>query len=481
MIIKRKQTKNKVLIILLFFIALFTLSSCEKSTKTIDNVIAIGYLKDDIYLINSKNESLLLEGYDLIQESLSDYMYFRKDNKYGYVDIHGKEIIKPKYDKAYAMSENKAVVVEGKNHIIINSEGNKLYTLPSNVTSSSYFSNDKLVIEKDGKYNYLTFNKESNTFSLPGEFLYDFAGVYSEGFAVVGFETTTLDESDNINKTTIKFNYLSTQGALLFSESKFDEAEPFTNGYAKVGIFKKSVKIQGESNDLASKPSPKYRDLTVYNYITPNGGYLIDASTGNPLECHYGETLAEGVLTTALIMYFESDEIENNLFKSYTFYSNNGTKLYETCFRGTKNTNVNIFWPTNLIKMGAFHVFALGKGSTTWTFRLAVEGEGTFLELPIQIDKEETWVNELAHEYYLKNTMIEFYAKNPFHISNIIRPSFSNDTRPITIAQVNFNDNAKYGILQLNYDEDIAKVADNLRDPYTIYYLIPPIYDRIVF
>ena len=131
--------------------------------------------------------------------------------------------------------------------------------------------------------------------------------------------------------------------------------------------------------------------------------------------------------------------------------------------------------------MGAFHVFALGKGSTTWTFRLAVEGEGTFLELPIQIDKEETWVNELAHEYYLKNTMIEFYAKNPFHISNIIRPSFSNDTRPITIAQVNFNDNAKYGILQLNYDEDIAKVADNLRDPYTIYYLIPPIYDRIVF
>ena len=54
MIIKRKQTKNKVLIILLFFIALFTLSSCEKSTKTIDNVIAIGYLKDDIYLINYK-------------------------------------------------------------------------------------------------------------------------------------------------------------------------------------------------------------------------------------------------------------------------------------------------------------------------------------------------------------------------------------------------------------------------------------------
>ena len=38
----------------------------------------------------------------------------------------------------------------------------------------------------------------------------------------------------------------------------------------------------------------------------------------------------------------------------------------------------------------------------------------------------------------------------------------------------------KYGILQLNYDELIAEESRKIADAYSVYYIIPPIYDRII-
>ena len=479
MIPTQRKLKNKFIIIMLFFICSLTLFSC-KEIKTIDNVIAIGYLDNEIYLINSNNDSLLLEGYDLIQENVDNYMYVRKDNKYGYIDIHGKEIIEPTYDKAFAMKEDKAVVrIDGK-YLIINSKGETLYTLPKNILSNSYFSNDKLLVEKNGNFGFLTYNAENNTFSLPGEFPFDYASAYSEGFAAVGMKFE--EESENgITTSSIKYNYLNTNNILLFPEYKFDEAYPFANGYAKVGVFTKGVEVPGVDYDPSNYLPSHYHDMMVYRYLKTNGNYIIDQTTNEPLECHYGSNPSDGVLTTAIMKYFNVSGLGSNLFKSYSFYTVDGKKIYESCFTYSHLSNINVFWPTNMVSYGPNHFFAFGKQSISWSLLIPVEGNLDFNKLPITVNIEEKWVETLSEEYFLSKEMIVLHSQNPFYVTDIIRPSNSTDIRPIMTVQISFNDNAKYGIIQFNFDEDLAEQYEDTTKGYSAYYIIPPIYDRIVF
>lgn len=455
------------------------LTSCKEERKQIDNVIAIGYLNDDIYLLSSDNNSLLLEGYDLIQESIDEYMYFRQDGLYGYINIKGKEVISATYEKAYLMKENKAVVVQDGKHLIIDNNGKILYTLPNNVTSTSYFSENFLRIESDGKYGFLKYDEETNTFILPGEFPYDFALPFKEGYAVVGVEKHETPVEGSISTTKIKYNYLRKDFILLFEDYIYDEAESFSNGLAKVGIFTEDVKVESVGTGNQYKP-PKYYDMNVYYYIDLSGKYLIDQSTEKPLECHYGSTYENGVLSTAILKYYINDAIIDNLFKDYTFYQGDGKRIYESCFAQTPHENVNIFWPTNLMPLGPNHVFAVGKQSISWTINLAIDTDVDFTVLPIEIDSTKEWVSELAGEYYKPTSYIEATAKYPYHLSDIYIPKFSTDTRPIMIAQVSFQENGKYGILQFNYDYESEDNVTDIASLYSVYYIIAPIYDRIV-
>ena len=73
------------------------------------------------------------------------------------------------------------------------------------------------------------------------------------------------------------------------------------------------------------------------------------------------------------------------------------------------------------------------------------------------------------------------HSESPFYVSDIFRSAYAKDTRPLMITQISFNNNSKYGIIQFNYDEELAKEAEETTDAYSAYYIIPPIYDRIVF
>ncbi len=473
-----KLTK-KFVILSLIAICIFGLTSCKKERSEIDNVVAIGYINNDIYLINSENDSLLLEGYDLIQESIDEYMYFRKDGLFGYINIKGKEIIAPTYERAYPMKENKAVVVSEGKHQIINNEGKVLYTLPNNVISTSYFSENFLKVEMNGKFGFLEYIEETNTFILPGEFAYDYALPFSEGYAVVGKETVVESPEVSLPTTSVKYNFLRHDNILLFEEYLFDEADSFTNGLAKVGKFTEGVKVESVGTGLQYKP-PKYYDMNVYYYIDANGKYLIDYATNKPLECHYGSRCENGIISTAIFRYYINDSIIDNLFKDYTFYQNDGTRIYESCFAQTPHENINIFWPTNLMPVGPNHVFACGKQSVSWTINLAIENDVEFTSLSITTDPEQQWVKDLANEYYKPTSFIEATVKYPYHIGNISTPKYSTDQRPLMVAQVSFQENGKYGILQLNYDELIAEESRKIADAYSVYYIIPPIYDRII-
>ena len=470
---------KRLVILSLALLSLGVITSCKEERKQIDNVIAIGYLNDDIYLLSSDNNSLLLEGYDLIQESIDEYMYFRKDNLYGYINVKGKEVIAPTYERAYLMKENKAVVVKDGKHLIINNEGEVLYTLPNNITSNSYFSENYLKIELNGKFGFLKYDEETNEFILPGEFAYDFALPFSEGYAVVGIEEHNTPVEGAVSTTSIKYNYLRNDYILLFEEYSFDEAESFSNGLAKVGIFTNDVRVESVGTGNQSKP-PKYYDMNVYYYIDLSGKFLIDQSTNAPLECHYGSSFENGVISTAIIKYYINDAIIDNLFKDYTFYNGNGEKLYESCFEQTAHENINIFWPTNLMPLGPNHVFGVGKQSVSWTIMLAIEDDLNFTSLAITVDPQAQWVSNLAGEYYKPNSYIEATSKYPYHLSDIYIPKYSNDTRPLMVAQISFQENGKYGLLQFNYDYESEEQVTDIASLYSLYYIVPPIYDRIV-
>lgn len=465
---------------ILLLISLVGVSSCQEKNKGIDNLIAIGYQKDDIYLINSDNNSLLLEGVDLIQEDISEYMYIRKNGLYGFINNKGEEIIKPIYEKAFPMNENKALVkLEGKT-LIINNLGEVLYTLPVNVTSTSYFSCNRLVLEKNGKFAYLEYIPESNEFILPGEFIYDYALPFSEGFGVVGIETDQTAVEGAPKESDVKYNFLGLDNILLFEDFIYDYAESFTNGLAKVGTFTKDVSVPSSGTGNQVRP-PKYYDMMVYSYIYPNGNYLINKTTNEVLTCHYGSIPCDGIIVTAITKYYINNDIEDNLFKYYTFYTTEGAVAYESCFTYTSHENINIFWPTNLVKLGDNHIFAYGKQSVSWNLALAIETELDFKGIQFVIDQNASWISELANEYYVKNSFIENTVKYPYHISDIKRPEFIENPLPLAVVQVSFNDNGKYGILKFNYNEQvIIDNPNNVVNAYSVSYLVPPIYDRIV-
>lgn len=472
----------KLSIIVILCLSLFTITSCKEERPTINNVIAIGYIGDDIYLINSDNDSLLLEGYDLIQETIDDYMYFRKDGKYGFIDIMGKEIIEAKYDNAYAMKENKAVVVIDGIHHIIDNLGNIIFTLPANVTSSSYFSQNRLVITKDNKYDFLTYNEVNSSFTLPSEFKYDYALPYSEGYSVVGLESAVITEPGAPTSVSVKYNYLGLNNILLFEEYKFDEAEPFDQGFAKVGIFTKDVQITGH-NTTNSQNYTRYFDLVVYKYLKTDGTYFTDKNH-NVLEFHYGSKLSDGIFNTAKLTFLYTDLFEVNLYKKYTFYTLDGFVAYENGFRGAGTSNVNVFWPTNLISLGDCHVFAYGKQSISWNIAIANEEVDGFKSIYPTIDVKADWVSDLATTYHTTNMYIANVLRYPYHISDLKIPEYSNDKRPILVTQLSFNDNGKYGIIQINYDQAAYEASDknaqNIDIYYSASYIVAPIYDRIV-
>ena len=150
-----KLTK-KVLILLLIFTALLSLNGCKK-VETIDNPIALGYIGNEAFIINNKDESLSLNKYDEVLPIFDTYLMVKKDNKWGFIKNNGDEATKIEYSRICPMKEEKAVVVLKNKTVVINPSGDVLYTFPNGITSYSYFNENKLIIERDGQLGYLEY------------------------------------------------------------------------------------------------------------------------------------------------------------------------------------------------------------------------------------------------------------------------------------------------------------------------------------
>lgn len=214
---------KKLSIIIILVLTLFTITSCGKNGY-ITHAIGIGYIGDEAYLINASGEKLSLDKYDYVSDEFGDYITVgttkRGTTKYGYIDITGQTIVKPKYLWAGLMRENKAVVTSKKGQLIIDNTGKTLYKLPENMSSSSYYQENRLLVEVDGKLAYL----DENFKLINGT--YDYATVFKNGYANVGIQ---------IDKT-IKYGFINLDGSPLFEDNYiFDFVDHFYDGIARVG------------------------------------------------------------------------------------------------------------------------------------------------------------------------------------------------------------------------------------------------------
>lgn len=123
--------------------------------------------------------------------------------KYGYINEKGKFVIETQFDYACNFSDGLACVAVGKQYGYIDKTGEfviqprfKIKYGYSNLEDGYDFSDGCVPVEVKGKYGYM--NKKGDIVIPP---LFDGAGAFSEGLAIVGFGEGEMVENAVIDKT----------------------------------------------------------------------------------------------------------------------------------------------------------------------------------------------------------------------------------------------------------------------------------------
>ena len=168
---------------------------------------------------------------------------FFKDEKYGYLDETGKEVIPARFQKAELFRNGLAAVKENDKWGYIDSSGEYVIQ-PQYDDADSFFAN---VAEVKQNGESLIINKNGEV-KQQGISIYDpyrSEECQQEGRMVI------CNEND-------KYGYMSVDGELIV-EPKFNEAYPFSDGVALVLV----AQPEGSTN-------------TDYGYIDPEGNYVLE-------------------------------------------------------------------------------------------------------------------------------------------------------------------------------------------------------------
>ncbi|MGE5329656.1 MAG: WG repeat-containing protein [Deltaproteobacteria bacterium] len=156
---------------------------------------------------------VILGKYDNLAKSFSeDLLAVKKDDKCGFVDKTGKEVIELKYDDVYSFSEGLAVAVKDKQWGFIDKTGKEVIQLKYNNAYS--FHQGLAVVVKDNKWGFI--NKSDKEVI---ELKYHDAYSFDEDLAVV--------VKDN------KWGYIDITGKEVIG-LKYDDAYSFNEGLAVV-------------------------------------------------------------------------------------------------------------------------------------------------------------------------------------------------------------------------------------------------------
>lgn len=146
-------------------------------------------------------------------------LIMKLNDKWGLVDVSGRIVVAPKFDRLYAVGERLFYVVMSGKYGLINENGETV--LPLDYEMIERFSEGLIVVKKNGKYGYAD---KSGTLVIPLQ--YDAAWKFSEGLAMV--------------MVNAKRGYIDKQGRMVV-EPQFDRdlSGFFSEGLAAVQLDKK--------------------------------------------------------------------------------------------------------------------------------------------------------------------------------------------------------------------------------------------------
>lgn len=253
-------------------------------------------------VMDKKAYSKVLTTYDDIYEFHEGLCCVKKDNKLGFINKKGKEVIPCQfecrgwYDGVDDFSEGMARFMQ------VDADGNRLYgfinrkgeaAIPATYEMVWSFSNGLARFKKDSKYGFL--DQSGNVAIEP---VYEQAECFSEGLACVYVKSKS------------KYGYIDTKGEFAIPAT-YSDANPFAEGMAVVRKEDKRFVIN--QKEEVQFTLPKNHDF-YGDHIFHDGLVLVEKEGKSWDDDRFGYMNAKGEVVIPFI-YKEADEFEDGVAK----------------------------------------------------------------------------------------------------------------------------------------------------------------------
>ena len=440
---------------------------------------AVVIKKGQFLIINNKNEVLYTFSNNLYSESYfsEDHLVVTDGEKYGYLtyDNGNFNITELSFDAAKPFKNNYAVV--GKKEEIITYKLNADGELTDEIESITYSENLKYYhIDKEFKCPY-----QDKLASINGPF--DFADDFYDGYARVA------------NMSSIPY---STVGQLVTNLNYID------------GLLYKYIQVDGTEFHF----NYAYHRTIILNDRWHSGIVDEDVLEDGLVEFPYATNFHDGFCITAKFEYLPTN---NQFIKEYMFIRTDGYMPFveaiyfaPTSYRfgydipystGYRTQSSGQFWPSTINKIDDIYCFSVGNTLNNSYFKIKFTtleydkaenldeakkysrfSDVRWVHPYLNPDSPASWAKEF-NEKYLKNAsnfiLLQNFLELPYEMNEVSYSKHFSDTTPIVKSRITYSD--AYGLIVLSTD----KAHNNTHDiDYTIVkaqYLLPPIYQKIVY
>ena len=225
--------------------------------------------------VQSADENTVIEysaddSTELYDASLPDLIpIVDKNDKWGYIDKNGKEVIPCKYDCAYAFSEGLAIVGMDCEFGFIDKNGKEV--IPYKYDWANDFSEGLAIVGIDGKYGFIDKNGKEIILDK-----YDLTDDFTEGLAKVVMND--------------KFGFIDKNSNEVIP-CEYDWANDFSEGLAIVGIDGKYGFIDKNGNEvIPCKYDEAWNFSKGLALVKKNGKYgLIDKNSNEVITCEFDD------------------------------------------------------------------------------------------------------------------------------------------------------------------------------------------------
>lgn len=202
-------------------------SKYDRFVNLNDENLVIGYIKNETYLINLEKKIEKRIDYDNYSKESEGTIMVMKNNKIGYINDNGEEIVPLKYDGGFYFSKNRDFIQlkENEEWKLLNTVTLEEKKLP--YTDIGEFVEGYMVAEKNQKYGYIDGNGEEK---IP--FKYTIAENFKEGIGIVA----SPNGYGAIDKNGVEII------PLIYDEVYVNKGYIYVTKDKKIGIFNKGGK-----------------------------------------------------------------------------------------------------------------------------------------------------------------------------------------------------------------------------------------------